>query len=69
MKKQIIQQLRLSMINDKVDGETLGEFHIGDEQFVIKIKKSPLNKCLRCWRYLADNENSLCDRCEKVING
>jgi isoleucyl-tRNA synthetase len=59
----------VSKIGDNIDGETLDEFHVGDEQFVIKIKKSPFHKCPRCWRYLAKDENSLCDRCEKVING
>jgi isoleucyl-tRNA synthetase len=59
----------VSLIGENIEGETLDEFHIGDEQFVIKIKKSPFYKCPRCWRYLAKEEGKLCDRCEKVING
>jgi isoleucyl-tRNA synthetase len=59
----------VSLINDKIEGEVLDEFHIQDEQFVIKIKKSPLHKCPRCWRYLAENEGELCERCDKAING
>jgi isoleucyl-tRNA synthetase len=59
----------VSLIGEEIEGETLDEFHIGDEQFVIKIKKSPLYKCPRCWRYLAKTEGGLCERCEKVING
>ncbi|WP_024786875.1 MULTISPECIES: isoleucine--tRNA ligase [unclassified Lebetimonas] len=59
----------VSMIGDEIEGEEFGEFHTKDEQFVIKIKKSPLHKCPRCWRYLAKEEGGLCVRCNKVING
>jgi len=59
----------VSQISDNIDGDVLDEFHISDEQFVIKIKKSPLHKCPRCWRYLAIEENGLCDRCAEVVNG
>jgi len=59
----------VSLISDNVEGEMLDEFHISDEQFVIKIKKSPLHKCPRCWRYLAENEGELCERCNKALNG
>jgi len=58
----------VSLISDKIEGDVLDEFHISDEQFVIKIKKSPLHKCPRCWRYLAESEGGLCERCEKVVN-
>ena len=58
----------VSLVSDKIEGEVLDEFHINDEQFVIKIKKSPLNKCPRCWRYLV-KEGEVCDRCSEVING
>ncbi|AZV46391.1 isoleucine--tRNA ligase [Nautilia sp. PV-1] len=59
----------VSLISDNIEGETLEEFHIGDEQFVVKIKRSPLHKCPRCWRFLAQEEGALCERCEKAING
>ncbi len=69
LKEEMDDFFVVSMITDSIDGETLDEFHISDEQFVIKIKRSPLYKCPRCWRYLAENEDALCERCEKVING
>ena len=28
----------VSLVSDKIEGEVLDEFHINDEQFVIKIK-------------------------------
>ncbi len=59
----------VSLISENVEGEVLEEFHIEDEKFVIKIKKSPLHKCPRCWRYLSESENGLCKRCDEVING
>jgi isoleucyl-tRNA synthetase len=55
-------------VSDKIEGEVLDEFHINDEQFVIKIKKSPLNKCPRCWRYLV-KDGEVCDRCSEVVGG
>jgi len=69
LKPEMAEFFNISLICDNLEGETLAEFHIGeDERFVIKIKKSPLNKCPRCWRYLASDENELCDRCKEVIS-
>ena len=59
----------VSLIGNKIEGEKLESFHIEDERFVINIKKSSLYKCPRCWRYLSNNENELCSRCNEVING
>jgi isoleucyl-tRNA synthetase len=59
----------VSLISDNIEGDILDEFHIQDEQFVIKIKRSPLHKCPRCWRYLAKEDGALCDRCEEAVNG
>jgi len=59
----------VSLISDKIEGDVLDEFHISDEQFVVKIKRSPLYKCPRCWRYLAESEGELCTRCKEAING
>jgi len=59
----------VSLIGNKIEAEKLESFHIEDERFVINIKKSPLYKCPRCWRYLSNNENELCSRCNEVING
>jgi len=69
LKDEMAEFFNVSIISDELPGEILEEFHIGDEQFVVKIKKSPLHKCPRCWRYLAKAQDALCDRCEKVING
>lgn len=59
----------VSLIGNKIEAEKLESFHIEDERFVINIKKSSLYKCPRCWRYLSNNENELCSRCNEVING
>jgi isoleucyl-tRNA synthetase len=69
LKEEMDDFFVVSMIKESIEGETLDEFHISDEQFVIKIKKSPLYKCPRCWRFLAESDGGLCERCEKVING
>ncbi len=69
LKDEMAEFFNVSLISDEVEGEVLDEFHIGENQFVVAIKKSPLHKCPRCWRYLAKEENSLCERCHKVMNG
>ncbi|EDM23083.1 isoleucine--tRNA ligase [Caminibacter mediatlanticus] len=69
LKDEMAEFFNVSLIGDDIEGEVLDEFHIGENQFVLKIKKSPLHKCPRCWRFLAKEENSLCDRCSKVLNG
>ena len=69
LKQEMAEFFNVSLICDNIESESFDEFHIGeDERFVIKIKKSPLYKCPRCWRYLAE-ENELCERCKEVING
>jgi isoleucyl-tRNA synthetase len=58
----------VSLITDELDTEELAKIHIGeDDRFVLSIRKSPYNKCPRCWRYLAKDE--LCDRCKEVVGG
>ncbi len=70
LKDEMAEFFNISLICDSLEGKVLDEFHVGeDERFVIKIKKSSLNKCPRCWRYLSENENELCNRCKEVISG
>jgi len=46
--------------------EEIGKFQVADETF--KIYKSSLNRCPRCWRETVVEKESLCERCEEVIN-
>jgi isoleucyl-tRNA synthetase len=70
LKDEMAEFFNVSMICDNIEGEEIDKFHVGeDERFVVKIKRSPLYKCPRCWRYLAPKENALCERCQKVMNG
>jgi isoleucyl-tRNA synthetase len=57
----------VSKIGDHLEGEMVEEFHLDDGRFVVRILKSPLAKCPRCWRYLAPAEGELCDRCRGVV--
>jgi len=72
---EMAEFFNVSLICDNVEGEELAKFHIKEkdhefyDEYIVKIKKSPLHKCPRCWRYLAENEGELCERCNKVING
>ena len=67
LKDEMAEFFVVSLVSEEIDGDVLDEFHIDDERFVVKIKKSPLNKCPRCWRYVAEDE--LCERCKEVVNG
>ncbi|GAB6045010.1 isoleucine--tRNA ligase [Caminibacter profundus] len=70
LKDEMRDFFNISLICDNIEGEELGKFYVGeDDRFIVKIKKSHLHKCPRCWRYLAEREGELCDRCDKVING
>jgi isoleucyl-tRNA synthetase len=57
----------VSKIGEHLEGEKLGEFHMDDGRFVIRVLHSPLHKCPRCWRYLAEKEGELCPRCQSVV--
>ncbi|WP_345973771.1 isoleucine--tRNA ligase [Sulfurimonas diazotrophicus] len=45
-------------------GETLGEFEVDGERYVIAA--AALQKCPRCWKFHAHEEETLCARCAEV---
>lgn len=49
------------------DNPSLGSFKVGNDNFVIT--KATQAKCPRCWKYHSSDEESLCKRCESVLNG
>jgi len=70
LKDEMNEFFNVSLLSDSIEADKLEEFHVGeDDRFVVVIKKSPLHKCPRCWRYISEKEDELCDRCEEVING
>jgi len=56
----------VSAISSQSEGEALGEFEVEGDRFVIV--KATGHKCPRCWRFTADKEDALCERCAKVLN-
>ncbi|MBD3823289.1 MAG: isoleucine--tRNA ligase [Epsilonproteobacteria bacterium] len=54
----------VSVLNDN---PSLGSFKVGNDSFVIT--KATQAKCPRCWKYHSLDEESLCERCESVLNG
>ena len=54
------------VIKHKED-EKLGSFEVDGKEF--EVYKGSKAKCPRCWKYRASSENSLCKRCESVVNG
>ena len=57
----------VSKIVEQKEENSLGSFKIEEDEFIIY--KSTKSKCPRCWKYKSNNEESLCKRCESVING
>jgi isoleucyl-tRNA synthetase len=49
------------------EDEKLGSFKIGESSF--SVLKASKHKCPRCWKHRAGSEDSLCERCDGVING
>ena len=47
-------------------GEEIAKFDLDNEIF--RIIKSDSHKCPRCWKFVSQKEDKLCDRCQKVIN-
>ncbi|MGM0533762.1 MAG: isoleucine--tRNA ligase [Campylobacterota bacterium] len=56
----------VSDVTRKAPGEELARFNVGDAAFVIK--KSQKYKCPRCWNLDSDSEDTLCKRCESVLD-
>ena len=56
----------VSDINNEACGEKVGEIEFDGMSYELRLASK--HKCPRCWRYLADSEDSLCKRCEEVVN-
>ncbi len=54
------------VIHHDEEGE-LATFEVNGERF--KVLKAAKAKCPRCWKQRSKDEDSLCKRCEEVING
>jgi isoleucyl-tRNA synthetase len=53
------------IIHHKED-EVLATFSVGDDNF--EVYKASKAKCPRCWKYKSKDEESLCARCNEVVN-
>jgi len=53
------------IIHHKED-EVLATFSVGDDSF--EVYKASKAKCPRCWKYRSKDEESLCARCNEVVN-
>ena len=49
-----------------LEGESLGSFQVAEETFTIIL--SPKAKCPRCWKEKSSDDESLCERCTKVLD-
>jgi isoleucyl-tRNA synthetase len=49
------------------DKELMGEIEFDGMSYELRMASK--HKCPRCWRYLSENEEELCERCKEVVNG
>ncbi|MCH5323006.1 MAG: isoleucine--tRNA ligase [Helicobacter sp.] len=56
---------QITKANDTNSSEILADFVCEGQKY--QIYKAQKHKCPRCWRYLANQENGLCERCKKVL--
>jgi len=56
----------VSEISEASESEVLGEFEVDGDKFTIV--RASGHKCPRCWRFAAEKEDGLCERCAKVLN-
>ncbi len=54
------------VFEDTPEEEILGTFKIDTDTFVIS--KAAAHKCPRCWKYQAQEEETLCERCQSVVD-
>ena len=57
----------VSGVEGEYDGEELGNFRVGEDHFVLY--KAKAYKCPRCWKYQASKPETLCERCQRVVDG
>jgi isoleucyl-tRNA synthetase len=57
--------LTSSVTNDTQNSDILGSFQIDGNEF--KVYKATKHKCPRCWKFTANEEETLCQRCEEVL--
>ncbi len=56
----------VSSVADELDGDELGSFRVGDDNFSIKLATA--HKCPRCWKYHSKVEDKPCQRCQEVLD-
>jgi len=49
------------------DKELMAEIEFDGLSYELRMASK--HKCPRCWRYLSENEDEICERCKEVVNG
>ena len=49
------------------DVDAIDSFEFDSDKFIVA--KAQQHKCPRCWKYRSKDENSLCPRCQEVVEG
>ncbi|MBD3841128.1 MAG: isoleucine--tRNA ligase [Campylobacterales bacterium] len=56
----------VSEISTQPGKELLGTFEVESDKF--EVYTAILHKCPRCWKFASDTQDSLCQRCDSVVN-
>ncbi len=54
------------VFEDTPDEEVLGTFKVDTDTFVVS--RATAHKCPRCWKYQANEQDTVCARCAEVVN-
>jgi isoleucyl-tRNA synthetase len=55
-----------NVLEAKQESDILGKFEI--EGFEFEVYKASKHKCPRCWKFTSEEEDTLCSRCDEVLN-
>jgi isoleucyl-tRNA synthetase len=55
----------VSAVRASSEGEQIATFEAEGKQFTIH--KATAHKCPRCWRFVSTAEDTICERCAKVV--
>ena len=58
---------KVSLLNEPIDGDMV-PIEIKGEKILLNITLSDQHKCPRCWKFIADEEETLCKKCDSVVN-
>ncbi|KAI5963618.1 ISM1 [Candida pseudojiufengensis] len=66
--KSLLDDIFLVSKVSLIDENLKQTFNVNGEEIGVTIRKSDDQKCLRCWKFTAKEPDTLCNKCENVVN-